>query len=66
MGVSGSASDEGELPDDGDIDDDGGEYKIDEIGEEDSLGTSGSVSRNSVSNSSDSNGSDSNKLSSSE
>ena len=66
MGVSGSASDEGELPDDGDIDDDGGEYEIDEIGEEDSLGTSGSVSRNSVSNGSDSNGSDSNKLSSSE
>ena len=61
MGVSGSTSNEGELPYDEDIDNDGGEYEIDEIGEEDSLGTSGSVS-----NSSDSNGSNSNKLISSE
>jgi hypothetical protein len=67
MGVSGSTSDEGELPDDGDIDDDGGEYEIwDEIGETDSPGTSGSVSNNSVSDGSEPNGSDSIKLSSSE
>lgn len=67
IGVSGSISDEGELPGDEDIDDDGGEYEIwDEMGEEDSLGTSGSVSNNSVSNGSDSKGSDSNKLLSSE
>ena len=66
MGVSGSTSDEGKLPGDEGIDHDGGEYEIDEIGEEYSLGTSGSVSSNSVSNGSDSNGSDSNKLSSSE
>ena len=45
---------------------DGGEYEINEIGEEDSLGTSGSVSRKSVSNGSDSSSSDSNKLISSE
>ena len=57
-GVSGRTSDEGELDGDEGIDDDGGEYDIrDEIDEDDSLGTSGSVS-----NGSDSNGSDSIKL----
>jgi hypothetical protein len=67
MGVSGSISDEEELDGDECGDDDGGEYDIgDEIGEGDSLGTSGSVSNNSVSNGSDSNGSDSIKLKSSE
>jgi hypothetical protein len=60
IGVSGSTSDKGELPGDEDIDDDGGEYDIwDEIGKDDSLGTSGSVLKNSVSNGSESNGSDS-------
>ena len=38
MGVSGSTSNEGELPNNEDIDDDGGEYEIDEIGEKIPLG----------------------------
>ncbi len=68
MGVSGRVSDEGELDGDEGIDDDGGVYDIrdEEIGEGDSLGTSGSVSNSSVSNGSDPNGSDSIKLKSSE
>jgi hypothetical protein len=67
MGVSGRISDEEELDSDEGIDNDGGEYDIrDEIGEEDSLGTSSSVSNNSVSNGSDSNGLNSIRLKSSE
>ena len=57
MGVSGRISDAEELDGDEGIDDDGGEYDIGD--EDDSLGTSGSVSNNSVS---DSNGSDPIKL----
>jgi hypothetical protein len=63
IGVSGriSLADEEEL--DGDDGDDGGEYNIgDDIGKDDSLGMSSSVSNNSVSTGSDSNASDSIKL----